>query len=478
MLSHHRKQGVWVLYIYLTPQFIPRFQLMRKIITLFLLLFTLSTISLNAQVGVALYLEKASICKQNNGKFSLNDFHKKPIITDADTIISTHFDCFVVSKAGQKGLYDAEGKCLLPIAFSNISFDNNRYWLVNKDGKQGLYSYMGKEIMAPRYDSIEVTYNYRTTAGNYFIVKKGLYGLCNNEGKFIVDPQYTAIEYRYLRYFKLTKGDSCHYLFNYKDVVKDITLDDAMPITIERNGEKLFYFNYKQGKAWGLLYENGQPVITAQYDKPLEKVGYIHSDSIVYFIACKDNQFGLIDIDSNIALPFQYKNIEHTYLYNIIELTTDKGKQFYDMDKKCLALNLSYDKSELTERYLYLYKDVFETVVDFNSMQILLPFKYNSVVGLNDDEHFIVTKDLQTALINREDKQVIPYDYDKITTTENPNLFIVKKQNQYGIVDLQNKLRYGMTSNRIEDLKDYIDISDPTTGETIKKLDYQLREVK
>lgn len=107
--------------------------------------------SLNAQVGVALYLEKASICKQTNGKFSLNDFHKKPIIADADTIYSTHFGCFVVSKAGQKGLYDAEGKCLLPITFSNISFDNNRYWLVNKDGKQGLYSYMGKEILPPRY---------------------------------------------------------------------------------------------------------------------------------------------------------------------------------------------------------------------------------------------------------------------------------------------------------------------------------------
>ena len=42
--------------------------------------------SLNAQIGVALYLEKASICKQTNGKFSLNDFHKKPIIADADTI--------------------------------------------------------------------------------------------------------------------------------------------------------------------------------------------------------------------------------------------------------------------------------------------------------------------------------------------------------------------------------------------------------
>ena len=451
---------------------------MRKTITLFLLLFTLSTISLNAQVGVALYLEKASICKQTNGKFSLNDFHKKPIIADADTIFSTHFDCFVVSKAGQKGLYDAEGKCLLPITFSNISFDNNRYWLVNKDGKQGLYTYMGKEIMPPRYDSIEVISNYRTNAGNYFIVKKGLYGLCNNEGKFIVDPQYTAIKYRYLRYFKLTKGDSCHYLFNYKDIIKDITLDDAMPITMQRNEQNLFYFNYKQGKAWGLLRENGQPIIAVQYDKPLQKVGYIHSDSTAYFIACKDNLFGLIDINNKIVLPFQYKNIQPTYLYNTIELTTDEGKQLYNMTKKQLALNLFYDKSSVSDRYLYLKRNGLETAVDCKHMQLLFPFKYNSILGLNDNEHFIVTTEGKTAVVNRQDKQLIPYGYDEIKVTSKPNLFIIKKENQYGIVNLKNELVYGMTPYHIEAYNDHIELTNISTWETIKKLDYNLKEIK
>lgn len=451
---------------------------MRKTTTLFLLLFTLSTISLNAQIGVALYLEKASICKQTNGKFSLNDFHKKPIIADADTIFSTHFGCFVVSKAGQKGLYDAEGKCMLPITFNNISFDNSRYWLVNKDGKQGLYSHMGKEILPPRYDSIEVACSYCTTASNYFIVKKGLYGLCNNEGKFIVDPQYTAIKYRYLRYFKLTKGDSCHYLFNYKDIIKDITLDDAMPITIQRNEQKRFYFNYKQDKAWGLLHENGQPIIAVQYDKPLQKVGYIHSDSTAYFIACKDNLFGLIDINNKIVLPFQYKNIQPTYLYNTIELTTDEGKQLYNMTKKQLVLNLFYDKSSVSDRYLYLKRNGLETAVDCKHMQLLFPFKYNSIFSLDDNEHFIVTIEGKTAVVNRQDKQLIPYGYDEIKVTNKPNLFIIKKENQYGIVNLKNELVYGMTPYHIEAYNDHIELTNISTWETIKKLDYNLKEIK
>lgn len=451
---------------------------MKKKMALILSLFTLSLMPLKAQIGVAVYYQKASICKQSNGKFCLKDFHKKPIITDADTIFNTHFDCFVVSKAGQKGLYDAEGKCLLPIAFSTITSYNNRYWLVNKEDKQGLYSYMGKEILPPLYDSIEVACSYCTTASNYFIVKKGLYGLCNNNGEFIVDPQYTAIEYRYLRYFKLTKGDSCHYLFNYKDIIKDITLDDAMPITMQRNEQKRFYFNYKQGKAWGLLRENGQPVIAVQYDKPLEKVGYIHSDSTAYFIACKDNQFGLIDIDNNIMLPFQYKKIEHTYLYNTIELTTDEGKQLYNMTKKQLALNLFYDKSNVTDRYLYLKKNGLETAVDYHHMQILFPFKYNSISALDDNEHFIVTIEGKTAVVNREDKQIIPYGYDEIQATCKPNLFVIKKEKQYGIINLKNELVYGMTPYLIYTYDDRIELINITTFQTIKKLDYNFKEIK
>ncbi|MBF1585718.1 MAG: WG repeat-containing protein [Prevotella sp.] len=451
---------------------------MKKEIALILSLFALSLMPLKAQIGVTVYLEKASICKQTNGKFCLKDFHKKPIIVDADTIFSTHFDSFMISKEGQKGLYDIEGKCLIPIAFSTITPYNNRYWLVNKDGKQGLYSYMGKEILPPLYDSIEVACSYCTTASNYFIVKKGLYGLCNNNGEFIVDPQYTAIKYRYLRYFKLTKGDSCHYLFNYKDIIKDITLDDAMPITIQRNEQKRFYFNYKQGKAWGLLREDGQPIIAVQYDKPLQKVGYIHSDSTAYFITCKDNLFGLIDINNKIVLPFQYKKIEHTDFYNTIELTTDEGKQLYNMAKKQLALNLFYDKSNVTDRYLYLKKNGLETAVDYHHMQILFPFKYNSMSGLNDNEHFIVTIEGKTAVVNREDKQIIPYGYDEIQATCKPNLFVIKKEKQYGIVNLKNELVYGMTPYHIEAYNDHIELTNISTWETIKKLDYNFKEVK
>ena len=111
-------------------------------------------------------------------------------------------------------------------------------------------------------------------------------------------------------------------------------------------------------------------------------------------------------------------------------------------------------------------------------MQILFPFKYNSISGLDDNEHFIVTIEGKTAVVNRQDKQLIPYGYDEIKVTSKPNLFIIKKENQYGIVNLKNELVYGMMPYHIEAYNDHIELTNISTWETIKKLDYNLKEIK
>ena len=111
-------------------------------------------------------------------------------------------------------------------------------------------------------------------------------------------------------------------------------------------------------------------------------------------------------------------------------------------------------------------------------MQILFPFKYNSILGLNDNEHFIVTTKSKTAVVNRQDKQLIPYGYDEIKVTNKPYLFIIKKEKQYGIVNLKNELVYGMTPYPIYTYDDRIELINITTFQTIKKLDYNFKEIK
>ena len=57
-------------------------------------------------------------------------------------------------------------------------------------------------------------------------------------------------------------------------------------------------------------------------------------------------------------------------------------------------------------------------------------------------------------------------------------MLVIAKNNQYGIIDINNKLLYGMTDNRIEVHSDYFELKVPKANKTIKKLDYNLKEIK
>ena len=111
---------------------------MKKKMALILSLFTLSLMPLKAQIGVAVYYQKASICKQTNGKFSLNDAQNRPIITDIDSIFSTSNVFYHVIKNGKHGIYYKSGKQCIPIEYDDIERLYTDYWLTIKDEKVGL----------------------------------------------------------------------------------------------------------------------------------------------------------------------------------------------------------------------------------------------------------------------------------------------------------------------------------------------------
>ena len=57
-------------------------------------------------------------------------------------------------------------------------------------------------------------------------------------------------------------------------------------------------------------------------------------------------------------------------------------------------------------------------------------------------------------------------------------MLVIEKNNQYGIINTYNKLLYGMTDNCIDVHRDYFELKVPKTNKTIKKLDYNLKEIK
>ena len=129
---------------------------MKKKIALILSLFALSLIPLKAQIGVAVYYQKASICKQNNGKLSLNDAQNKPIITDIDSIFPTSNVFYHVIKNGKHGIYYKSGKQCIPIEYDDIERLYTDYWLTTKDGEVGLCWSDGNHIFPTTYKDISI----------------------------------------------------------------------------------------------------------------------------------------------------------------------------------------------------------------------------------------------------------------------------------------------------------------------------------
>ena len=390
---------------------------MRKKITLLLLLFTLSTISLNAQVGVALYLEKASICKQNNGKFSLNDFHKKPIIADADTIFTISDVFYYIIKNGKHGIYFMSGEPCIPIEYDNIEHIYKDYWHITKDGKVGLCRSNGRQVLPTNYKKISVIRRKESDKYDFFIVKKDKYGLCDDNGKPILPTQYDKIQYRD-GYWALEKASATDYLLNDEHLVKGITISKyEIPFLHRENGKNKKYYSFKKGNLWGIIDEDGHTRIKAQYENRLQLTSYENENTPIFFIAHDNGNFGIVDLNNKIILPIKYGGILRTEFKDIIEVETAQGYQLFSLRSKRIITSFYDENSKSDSNYLYLHKEPFVTPFDPRKEQTLLPWEYKRVQNIEGSDNFIAQKEGRYGVVNSRNEALVPFIYDNIKST-------------------------------------------------------------
>ena len=449
---------------------------MRKKITLLLLLFILSMISLKAQIGVALHLEKASICKQSNGKFGLNDSHKKPIIADADTIFTISDFFYYIIKNGKHGIYYKSGKQCIPIEYDNIEHIYKDYWHITKDGKVGLCRSNGRQVLPTNYKKISVIRRKESDKFDFFIVKKDKYGLCDDNGKPILPTQYDKIQYRD-GYWALEKASATDYLLNDEHLVKSITISKyEIPFLHRENGKNKRYYSFKKGNLWGIIDEDGHTRIKAQYKNRLQLTSYEDENTPIFFIAHDNGNFGIVDLNNKIILPIKYGGILRTAFKDIIEVETAQGYQLFSLRSKRIITSFYDENSKSDSNYLYLHKEPFVTPFDPRKEQTLLPWEYKRVQNIEGSDNFIAQKEGRYGVVNSRNEALVPFIYDNIKSTLKPNMLIIEKERKYGIIDTSNKLLYGMTDNAIESRRNYFEIKDYSKPLN-PRLDYELKPI-
>ena len=427
---------------------------------------------------IAEFKEIANIRQQNNGKLSLNNEQNKPIITDIDSIFSTSNVFYHVIKNGKHGIYYKSGKQCIPIEYDDIKRLYTNYWLTTKDGKVGLCWSNGNQIFPTNYKDISILRREEYGKYDFFIVKKDKYTILNSHGKAIFPTQYDEIR-QHNDYYILENSSGTDCLFNSGELVKGITINYYdIPFRHQENGQTKKYYDFKKGDLWGIIDEDGRIRIPAQYQKYLQLVNHLNENSTIRLIAYNKGKCGIINFENQIVLPFEYHRIMKTALGYIIEVETTEGRQLFNLQSNRIITPFYYEESTSNANYIYLSKAHFKTPFDPQKEQIILPWEYNTVYNIPGSHNFAVKKDGLFGVVNSENKVLVPFIYEDMISTNRPNMLVIAKNNQYGIIDINNKLLYGMTDNRIEVHSNYFELKVPKANKTIKKLDYNLKEIK
>lgn len=427
---------------------------------------------------IAEFKEIANIRQQNNGKLSLNNEQNKPIITDIDSIFSTSNVFYHVIKNGKHGIYYKSGKQCIPIEYDNIKRLYTNYWLTTKDGKVGLCWSNGNQIFPTNYKDISILRREEYGKFDFFIVKKDKYTILNSHGKAIFPTQYDEIR-QHNDYYILENSSGTDCLFNSGELVKGITINYYdTPFFHQENGQTKKYYNFKKGDLWGIIDKDGRIRISAQYQKYLQLVNHLDENSPIRLIAYNKGKCGIINFENQIVLPFEYHRIMKTALGYIIEVETTEGRQLFNLQSNRIITPFYYEESTSNANYIYLLKAHFKTPFDPQKEQIILPWEYSTVYNIPGSYNFAVKKDGLFGVVNSENKVLVPFIYEDMISTNRPNMLVITKNNQYGIININNKLLYGMTDNRIEVHSNYFELKVPKANKTIKKLDYNLKEIK
>jgi hypothetical protein len=422
------------------------------------------------------FKEIANIRQQNNGKLSLNNEQNKPIITDIDSIFSTSNVFYHVIKNGKHGIYYISGKQCIPIEYDDIKRLYTNYWLTTKNGKVGLCWSNGNQIFPTNYKDISILRREKYGKYDFFIVKKDKYTILDSDGKAIFPTQYDEIR-QYNDYYILKNSSGTDCLFNSGELVKGITINYYdTPFFHQENGQTKKYYNFKKGDLWGIIDKDGRIRISAQYQKYLQLVNHLDENSPIRLIAYNKGKCGIINFENQIVLPFEYHRIMKTALGYIIEVETTEGRQLFNLQSNRIITPFYYEESTSNANYIYLLKAHFKTPFDPQKEQIILPWEYSTVYNIPGSYNFAVKKDGLFGVVNSENKVLVPFIYEDMISTNRPNMLVITKNNQYGIIN--NKLLYGMTDNRIEVHSNYFELKVPKANKTIKKLDYNLKEIK
>lgn len=265
--------------------------------------------------------------------------------------------------------------------------------------------------------------------------------LINLKGNYLA---YVGIEGKNLNfnddYYCFVIGNESYHInyssrFTYVDKNGLECFVDGYTYVDPTKGENYFILrnNKGDGHETGLYHKyNKTVVIPAVYDTLI----YINDNRV---IACKDDRYGLINIEQEEIIPFQYNYLDYINDNFIIAINEDGRFGIINISNDVL-LDFEYDHiSNVYNTYDYFKINKYSQfgLLATADVEIVIPLEYDGI-EYPGNKLAVALKDGQMGLIDVRNKVVVPFIYDYIMY--NDDGFIVFKDELQGFLNKEGKV--------------------------------------
>ncbi len=365
---------------------------------------------------------------------------------ELETITKSDVQFYVLQKDNKFGVIDKNGTIVIEPQYDNIKIpnptkdvfvclvdeDNDIWKAVDQNNEQKWTNYNSVDCISLRAITSLVPYEksvLKYKQGNY-------YGIMDFEGNKITEPIYeeiTTVDYKegYLK----VKKEGQYGVINIKGVqILDEEYDDILfdgyydEETKYLDAGFILRIKTDDGYRFGYATTTGKIILNTTYNE-VNRITEIDDKMNLYFITSVNGKYGFIK-NSKTVLENDYREIRYDKTNNILVAQKDSNFGVFDLTGKNI-IPIDYDTILIGGEYINAYKG--EDIIIFNKNGQTITTEDSSKEQVSNDYSIVIDKDNNYNIVDRNNRVLLGNSYTYLEYFKD-DMFIVTDNTKTGVI--------------------------------------------